>query len=269
MLGCSDGSNLHPPSEPAKGGSGEAGAGDSDSAGNASNGGGGADGMPGPTDPGGGAGANQSAGGAEPQGDGGTTEPGAGGAPPVDVPPRDTACTSPRAFIARSGSFVAPTDKALAQALNEAIFDQRPITFVLLGEVEAPRVAASYSKDSAGTQAFHAGIAPEPTEGWVNGDAFGTRTAQPHGYLLVDTTDGPLEIPVDNLNYSVTTSDACTKGVATVSGVIPASRADLVDQLTGQDSGDPEQPDREEPMDTPLSAIFSVELTDFDVGSLP
>jgi hypothetical protein len=269
-LGCSSGSNRHPPTEPAHVGSGEGGvAGDADTAGTGSMAAGGTEQTAGAT---GGAPTDDGSGGALSHAEGGEpANPGsdAGGDGAVDPTPRETACTAPRAFIAHAGSFVAPTDKALAQALNQDIFDRRPITFVLLGEPEAPRVAASYSQESAGKQAFHAGIAPEPTDGWLNGDAFGTATAQPHAHLLVDTEDGPLEIPLDNLSYTVTTSDACTQGVATVSGVIPASRADLVDQLTGVDSGDPELPDREDPLDTPVSAIFSVELVEFDFGSVP
>lgn len=270
VLSCSSNSDLPPPKEPAKVDTSEAGASNeggtsADGSGNTSAGGsataGGA-----PNEPG--AGGEPEAG--TPRGEGGASEnSSSGGEPAVDPTPLQSTCTGERAFTASSGAFIAPTDKALAEALNDGIYGISPVTFVLLNDGASPRVAASYSKDSSGKQAFHAGLAPEPTAAWVNGETFGTDTAQPEGYLLIDTADGPLEVPLANLSYSLTTSERCSKGIATLAGVIPKSHADLVVRLTGVESGDPEDAERGDAVDTPVSAIFSVEQSDFDFGSVP
>lgn len=278
LSSCSSGSDHRPPAGTGALGSSDGDAGESGGGRDAGNNGGKGSGS---DEPGAGGTPTDSAGtsaGGEPTSEGGAAgADGEGGAAPVDSKPRDGSCTGQRAFTALAGSFVSPTEAQLARALNDAIFGIAPITIALLNDGESPRVAASYSKESAGRHAFHPGIAPEPTLAWVKGEAFGTDAAQAHGYLLLDTTSGALELPLDNLSYSVTTSEGCSKGVVTLTGVIPASRADLVQQLTGSDSDDAEggsggagnDEDRDEPVDTAVSAIFSVELVDFDFGSVP
>lgn len=265
VLGCSGGSDLPPPGQPAQPEPEDGGAGGSSR---------------GTDDAGDTGGSAAAAGGEDTEGQGGNAaagssstdggaSPGAAGDGPVDPRPTDTSCSGERAFAVTASAFVSPTPKALAEALNADTFDSSPLTVVLRNDGEAPLVAASYTQDSAGKQIFHPGLEPELTPAWLTGDTFGTETAQPHGYLLVSTQSGPLEVPLDNVSFSLSTSDRCGKGVATLSGVIPADHADLVDTLTGASAGGSEDPGREAPADTPVSAIFSVELVDFDFGSLP
>lgn len=188
------------------------------------------------------------------------------GAPTAE--PIDRACMGDRAFAVSGGAFVAPTEKPLALALNRDIFGVSPITFVLRGGDE-PIVVASYSVDANGQQAFPAALATPSVAAWIRSGGFGTETAQPSGYLRVIADDGDVEIPLENLTFSVTTQQGCTRGVARLTATIPASRRDLVDKLSGGRGDGPDDPGRSAEVETPVHAVFEVELVDFDFRSGP
>jgi hypothetical protein len=193
-----------------------------------------------------------------------------GGSPSDE--PIDDACTGNRAFAASGSAFVKPTEQALALALDEDTYDTSPITFVLRGG-DKPRVAASYTVDAGGVQAFPPELAPEETVGWIRKGGFGTDSAQVSGYLLVTAADGQVELPLENLTFTLTTQQHCTRGIARLSGTVPASRRDLVDKLAAAHSnngnGNPNDPGRTPEIETPVHAVFAVELVDFDFGSTP
>lgn len=200
-------------------------------------------------------------------------EGGAGGAdqPPPPTEPIDGACVGRRAFVATSGAFVPPTGKALALALNAATYGASPITFALFADSQPVRAAASYSVKSGQRHSFPPSLAIEPTPAWLALGGFGSLTAQGRGYLQLATDDGPLELPLDNVSFTVSTADDCTRGVARLTGVIPEANADLIERLSGAGGAgaEGEADARPAAADTPIEAVFSVESVDFEVGRAP
>ncbi len=199
-------------------------------------------------------------------------EGGAGGADqPPPLKPIDGACLGRRAFVATSGAFVPPTGKELALALNAATYGASPIAFALFADSQPITAAASYSVKSGQRHSFPPSLAIEPTPAWLALGGFGSLTAQGRGYLQLTTADGPLELPLDNVSFTVSTADDCTRGVARVTGVIPEANADLIERLSGAGGAgaEGEADARPAAADTPIEAVFSVESVDFEVGSAP
>lgn len=221
-----------------------------------------------PTGTGGaGAGAPSGEGGA-PNGEGGS-EQGEGGA---GIPPIDQACSGDRAFAALSGAFVDPTPRDLAIALNEAIFGIAPMSFVLRGESDVAEAAASYTIVGDGAHSFPESTAPSFVPAWIAEGGFGSTSSQERGYLLVELSDGPLEVPLDNVSFVATTRDGCTRGMVNMTGVISAANGDVIEQLIGASTDTAAAPadERRVPTeDVTVSALFLVELVEFDFGTLP
>jgi hypothetical protein len=184
--------------------------------------------------------------------------------------PIDAACVGNRAFVAVSGAFIEPTPRELALGLNELIFDSTPMSFVLLEDAGLPRVAASHTILNDGLHAFPEALTPQFVPGWLAEGGFGSSAAQERGHLYVVLEDGPLEVPLANITFSATTQADCTRGVVSMNGVIPAHRADLVARLSGVPSDDSMDPD-DRPVDeeVTVSALFAVDLVEFDFEALP
>lgn len=196
----------------------------------------------------------------------------AGAAGAIEEPsPIDEPCRGDRAFKVVAGAFVEPTSEALALELNRLVYGESPLTIVLRTSGDEPRVAASYTKRDGSTEAFPEALAPELAPGWIATGGFGTLSAQTSGWMLVTLGSEPLEIPLQNISFVITTRDRCTRGTAMLSAVIPGDNADLVDRILGT----PEDPEEEEEErlpttnEVPLEAVFVVELTDFNFESSP
>jgi hypothetical protein len=206
--------------------------------------------------------------GGAPDGAGGAEDGGGGSG----IPPIDAACSGDRAFAAVSGAFVDPTPQDFALALNAAILGVvAPMSFVVRTDGDMAEVAASYTIVGDGAHSFLAAMAPDFVPAWIAEGGFGTSSSQNRGYLLVELDDGPLEVPLDNLSFFATTRDGCTRGVVSMTGVLPAENADLVERITGTatDEADAMSEERRTPEEAvTVSALFSVELVEFDFEGL-
>lgn len=204
--------------------------------------------------------------GGAPNGEGGS-DAGAGGAV---IPPIDTACAGDRAFAAVSGAFVDPTPQAFALALNEAVFGLVPMSFVLRNDGGVAKAAASYTIVDDGAHSFVEAMAPDFVPAWIAEGGFGTISSQNRGYLLVQLEDGPLEVPLDNVSFVATTREGCTRGVVSMTGVLPPENADLVARITGTAAEDGAAEEARTPEAAVMvSALFSVELVEFDFEASP
>lgn len=180
----------------------------------------------------------------------------------------DTPCTGNRAFLATGGAFVSPTPAKLAHELNRDIYEASPISLVLVEGESGRQLAASYTVQTAEGHTFPQ-LQPQFAPATATAEGFAHAETQLEGWMMLERETGPLELPLSNISVVATTSDRCQRAMVTLSAVISADYADLVEEIAAgpADAGDGRG--NGEPTATSVRLLFEAELIDFAFDALP
>ena len=189
--------------------------------------------------------------------------------PPPEVTPL---CEGNRAFAASYSAFVPPTPPDLAIALNAQLYGKNPVSVVLTRDDEGPLLAATYTTQEDGVHSFPGGLDPDLARAKNTPTGFESQAAQLEAWLWLDLEDGPVELPLENVTLLATALNSCTAALITLTGVVSEDYADLVAEISG-DQSEPEVDGGDDRGDmegtsTSVKLLIEAELVDFDYESL-